>query len=446
MKRSIFKCGGGLLVALAAFALVLAATSCSKKDDAGAASSSSSTGASSGVKELTVWCWDPSFNIYAMNVAAEIYGRDHPDVKVNIVETPWGDLQQKLITSLTANDTKSLPDIILCQDNAIQKNIVNYPKAFYPLEGKVDLSEFAQFKVAFGEYEGKHYSVPFDNGATGTFIRTDIIADAGLTPEDFDDITWSEYIRLGKIVKEKTGKAIVSYSMQDLDCVFLMLQSAGRWVFDEAGNPDMANNPVLKEAMTIYSQMVHEGICITVPDWNAYVSSINNGTVASAINGCWIVATIKAQPNQKGKWAVVSTPRLDNAPGATNYSSQGGSSWMVMASSKNVDLACDFLSKTFAGSKELYETMLPVSGAVATWAPAGDTPAYGVEEEFFGGQQIFKDILSYTMNIPHVKYGVYNYEARDAFQTVASDILTGKQTVDEAIAAAEKQVRFLMGL
>lgn len=24
-------------------------------------------------KQLTVWCWDPQFNIYAMNTAAEIY-------------------------------------------------------------------------------------------------------------------------------------------------------------------------------------------------------------------------------------------------------------------------------------------------------------------------------------------------------------------------------------
>ena len=48
---------------------------------------------------LTVWCWDPAFNIYAMNEAAKIYKADHPNVTVNVVETPWNDLQQKLITS-----------------------------------------------------------------------------------------------------------------------------------------------------------------------------------------------------------------------------------------------------------------------------------------------------------------------------------------------------------
>ena len=44
-------------------------------------------------------------------------------------------------------------DIILCQDTAMQKNISNYPNAFYPLDGKVDISQFAQFKVGYGEFD-----------------------------------------------------------------------------------------------------------------------------------------------------------------------------------------------------------------------------------------------------------------------------------------------------
>ena len=156
---------------------------------------------------LTVWCWDPAFNIYAMNEAAKIYKADHPNVTVNVVETPWNDLQQKLITSLSANATSNLPDIILMQDNAIQKNVMTYPEAFVALNGKMDLSQFAQFKVDVGTIDGKHYGVPFDNGATGTFIRRDIVEQAGLKVSDFNDITWERFIELGKIVKAKTGIA-----------------------------------------------------------------------------------------------------------------------------------------------------------------------------------------------------------------------------------------------
>lgn len=430
-------------VAIAAGCVLFALAGCSRSEESTAATGGESSSAG-GVTELTVWCWDPAFNIYAMNTAAEIYQADHPNVTVNVVETPWNDLQQKLITSLTANDTSALPDIILCQDNALQKNIASYPDAFLPLEDRIDLSQFAQFKADFGEYNGHHYSVPFDNGVTATFLRKDIIEQAGLSVSDFDNITWKRFIELGKTVREKTGTPLITYSAQDLDCLLIMLQSAGTWLFDDDGNPYMKDNPVLKEALSLYAEMSQEGVCVTVPDWNAFIATIQNGSVASVIDGCWIIGSIKGQPNQSGQWTLVTTPRLESE-GATNYSSQGGSSWMVMSSSKNIDVACDFLAKTFAGSVELYNRILPSSGAVATWLPAAEGDAYNQEDEFFGGQQIFKDLVSYSSGIPRVKYGVYNYEARDALQVAVADVLAGRKTVDQAVEEAENQVNFLMG-
>ncbi len=47
---------------------------------------------------LTVWTWDPAFNIYAMKEAEKVYQETHPDFKLNIVETPWDDVQSKIIT------------------------------------------------------------------------------------------------------------------------------------------------------------------------------------------------------------------------------------------------------------------------------------------------------------------------------------------------------------
>ncbi|MCR5764204.1 MAG: extracellular solute-binding protein [Treponema sp.] len=427
-----------------AMAAVLAAgitasfMSCGKKETAAAPAADPNAPA-----KLTVWCWDPGFNIYAMKEAAKIYNREKPNVTIDIVETPWEDLQQKLIASLSANDTSSLPDIILCQDNAILKNVSSYPNAFLPLEGKVDLSQFAQFKVAFGNVNGKNYSVPFDNGVTATFLRTDIIQEAGLSVSDFKDITWERFHELGKIVKEKTGKYMISYVGNDPDFVMVALQSAGTWFFDENGKANIANNKALIEGLKVYADMVADGTCLAVPDWNAFVASVNNGQVASSIDGSWMVGIISAQEDQAGKWAITNTPRL-SVSGAKNSSSQGGSSWMIMASSKNQDLAADFLNKTFAGSKELYETILPSSGAIATWLPAADSPAYEKGNPFFGGQTIYKDFLTYSNDIPRVKYGIYNYEARAEVGVAVADILKGS-SVEDALAKAEKNVKFIMG-
>ena len=38
-----------------------------------------------------------------MKEAAKVYQKDHPDVTVDVIETPWEDIQTKLTTAATSN-------------------------------------------------------------------------------------------------------------------------------------------------------------------------------------------------------------------------------------------------------------------------------------------------------------------------------------------------------
>jgi lactose/L-arabinose transport system substrate-binding protein len=413
-------------------------SSCQKKD---AASQAPAERVADAPVTITVWCWDPTFNVYAMNEAAKIYKQDHSNVTVNVVETAWDDIQQKLTTSLSANQTSNLPDILLMQDNAIQKNVTTFPKGFLPLNGKVDVSQFAQYKVDVATINGQNYGVPFDNGASATFLRRDIVEAAGLQVSDFNDITWDRFIELGKIVKDKTSASLISAVGNENDLVPAMMQSAGTWFFDDAGKVNIANNAVLKEAARVYKSLVDSGVIMLVADWNAYIASLSS--VASTVNGCWIAGSITANTELSGKWAVVSTPRL-NIAGGTNYSSVGGSSWVIMANSKNPDVAADFLSKTFAGSTALYETILPSSGAIATWLPASNSSVYGQPNAFFGGQKIYQEIVGYAGKVPKIKYGLFNYEARNNVALALADVVKGT-AIDAALAKAQQDTEFLIG-
>jgi lactose/L-arabinose transport system substrate-binding protein len=429
-----------LMFAALCAAVVLLSAACSKKAPAPAASAAPDPNAP---VTITIWCWDPTFNVYAMNEAAKVYKGIKPNVTVNIVETPWDDIQQKLTTSLSANQTANLPDIVLMQDNAIQKNVNTFPDAFSSLTGKIDLTQFAQYKVDVGTVNGKNYNVPFDNGASATFLRKDYVEAAGLQVADFNDITWDRFIELGKIIKSKTGHALISAVGNENDLVPAMLQSAGVWFFDADGKLNIANNTALKEAARVYKAMVDSGVIMLTADWNAYIASLNSGSVASTVNGCWIIGSISAEASQAGKWAMVSTPRLD-IPGGTNYSSVGGSSWMLMANSKNPDVAIDFLSQTFGGSVQFYETILPSSGAIGTWLPASASNAYSQPIAYFGGQQVYKEIVDYAGKVPKIKFGIYNYEARNNVALALADVVKGVP-IDAALAKAQKDTEFLIG-
>ena len=137
-------------------------------------------------------------------------------------------------------------------------------------------------------------------------------------------------------------------------------------------------------------------------------------------------------------------PKLDGIDGATNYSNDGGASWVISSNCKNVELAEDFLASTFAGSKELYETILPSSGALSTWLPAAESEVYDEPSEYFGGQKIFSDIVDFASKTPSNITGPYYYDARDALGDAISNITQSGMGVDDALDSAQETVEFTM--
>jgi lactose/L-arabinose transport system substrate-binding protein len=425
----------GLMCLIVLLAAVLVLGGCSKKQETAAPADPNAP------VQLLVWCWDPNFNVFAMREAEKIYRRDNPNVSLDVQDIT--EIEQKLLTALSANDTSTLPDIILMQDNSIQKFVTNFPNAFLPVNGKVDISRFAQFKLDVGNVDGRNYGVPFDNGATAFFLRRDLVEQAGLQVSDFNDITWDRMIELGKIVKQKIGLPLFSFVAGGGDIVQLQLHSAGIWTFDDEGKPYIRDNPVVREIIRLYKDLLDSGILLEVPDWNSYIATMNNSLAVGTIQGCWIIGSITPAADQSGKWAMVNTPRLGNIPTGTNYASQGGSGWMVMAHTKKADRAFDLLDKTFAGSLELYQTILPPSGAISTWLPAAEAAVYAEPQPFFGGQKIYEELMDYASKVPKVKFGLYNYEARDAIQRAMLDVYQGGN-IDAALVTAQQEVEFLM--
>ena len=399
-------------------------------------------------QELTVWCWDPAFNIYAMQEAEKVYNQKHADapIKLNIVETRWSDLQTKFTAIGTSGQTEQLPDIFLMQDNAYQKNYQFYPNLFADLTNSgIDFSKFAPSKVAYSVVDGKNFGVPFDNGTVVNAVRRDYLEEAGFKPEDLKGITWKRFIEIGEQVKAKTGKPMLGVISGEPDLVMMGLQSCGGSLFKEDGSLNMEDNKVLKDLILVYKELIDKGIVQEVNNWDEYISGFTSGNVVGTIQGCWILASVQTTADQAGKWAVVDMPRLyeDDAK-STNFSNNGGSSWGIAGTSKNKELAAKFLGETFAGSVEFYNTILPSSGAIATYLPAANTDAYKQPQKFFADQKIYEDIVGFASKVPSSAPGVYYYEAKDALGTVIVGILGGED-IDKALKTASDEVKFKMG-
>jgi lactose/L-arabinose transport system substrate-binding protein len=424
-------------------AVSVALTGCGGDKGTNGGGESTGGGGGGGDQTLTVWTWDPAFNIFSMQEAEKIYQKDHPDFKLDIQETPWDDLQTKLTTIAQSQSWDELPDIFLMQNNAFQKNVANYPDLVQPLtDSGIKWEEFPESVKAFSTVDGVNYGVPFDAGTAISALRTDLIAEAGLTTADFTDITWDKYIELGKQVKDKTGKAMLSGPAGSSDMIMMMLQSAGASLFDDQGNPTIVDNAALNTAVETYTRLVKEGIFVEVNSWDEYIGGFINGNIAGVVNGVWIAGTIQTAEDQSGKWEITNLPKLDGVDGATNYSANGGSSWAI-SKTGDFDLAADFLKSTFAGSTEFYDIILPKAGAVANWIPAGGSAVYAEPQPFFNDQPVFQMVVEFGAKVPANNTGVYYYEARDAVSAALTKVIGGGDMA-AALAEAQSTVEFAM--
>ena len=402
-----------------------------KKDDTAAAQE----------ETLTVWCWDPNFNVYAMEQAEKMYQKDHPDFKLDIQEKVYSDIETALITAAEADDYSTLPDIFLMQDYSFHKNVANYPGIFTELtDSGVDFSQFSAGKLADSTADGKNYGLPFDNGATIMAIRKDMVEAAGLTVDDFKDTTWSDFIEKAKKVVEKNNVPMLT-SSGGSEIVIEMLQSAGASPMVD-GKVDLVGNEALKKSIETYKQLIDEKVMVDYTDWDQYIASMNKGTAAGVIQGCWIMSSIQAAEEQSGNWAIVDMPKLDGIEGATNYANCGGASWAVSSNCKNTDLAFDFLKSTFGESVELYDDLLPNAGAIASYLPAAESEVYNEASDFYGGQTVYKDIVDFAGKVPGIDYGAYYSDIRSALTDAITNVVQNGADIDSEIKNAQDTVEF----
>ena len=349
----------GALGAVLSLSLALAACS----GGGGGSGTDETTDASGGTGDntLTVWAWDPAFNIYALEEAEKVYQEDNPDFKLEIVETPWEDLQTKLTTLAQSRRDRPAARHLPHAEQRVPEERHQLPGHLRRLRATPTSTSASSPSPssAYSTSTDVNYGVPFDNGTAIGAYRTDILEQAGYTIDDFTDITWDEFLTIGKDVLAKTGKPLLTGQAGSADTIMMMLQSAGASLFDDEGNPTITDNDALLAAIDMYRQLVEAGVFVEVNSWDEYIGTIVNSNTAGIVNGVWISGSIQSAADQSGKWAVTNVPKLDGVDGATNYTANGGSSWAITLERqrrRSPPTSCD---ATFAGSTEFYDTILP---------------------------------------------------------------------------------------
>ncbi|PCI87439.1 MAG: ABC transporter substrate-binding protein [Hyphomicrobiales bacterium] len=391
-------------------------------------------------EEVTIWCWDPNFNVKIMQEAADRYSKTHPDITFNIVDFAKADVEQKLQVALASGATNVLPDIVLIEDYYSQRYLQAFPGSFAEIGAVVDHSVFAPYKVELMSVDGKVYGMPFDSGVTGLFYRIDYLAEAGFSPADMQNITWDRYLEIGQAVVDKTGHKMMGLDPNDAGLTRIMMQSGGQWYFDKSGEElNIIGNEALAKSLEVQQKLQQSNMYKPAAGWAEYVGSFTSGETASVVSGVWMIGTVKSQPDQSGKWGVAPVPRLD-IEGSKNASNLGGSSWYVLETADEKDIAIDFLDEIYAKDLGFYQTILQDRGAVGSLMASRDGDAYQTPDPFFNNEPVWQNFSEWLGEIPAVNYGVYTPEADSAVVALLPAIKDG-MPIEEALKAIDAQVR-----
>ncbi|MBP7495589.1 MAG: sugar ABC transporter substrate-binding protein [Spirochaetales bacterium] len=359
-----------------------------------------------------------------------------PTVKVEFSIVPYGELNQLLTTQAAAGQA---PDIARVTEpyrffqytldiRSYLKN-KNFPKEFMD----------EPLKILTGP-NGEIYGIPHDLTMNGPFVNVSLFKKAGVPLPASDKVTWEEWMKLAKEVKDKTGvpfAAACDKSGHRLDGV---IQSYGGSYFTEDGKGLRIRSPETKKALEDFVRWHKEGM-MPLETWaggTGYVGANQqfiNGLLVFYISGNWQIAQFQENIKDKFEWKVVPNGYIKQ------WGGMPGGKFLITFKSKNPEKAVQVLE--FLGSKE---SMSEFSSKAMFLPTRKDLLETGVQ--YPTRNEDMNTFIKGLANLPksaftdnyHLRFGPVANEVRDRI----TQAITGELTVEKALELAEEKAKELL--
>jgi multiple sugar transport system substrate-binding protein len=359
----------------------------------------------------------------------------HPKEKVRMIELSDSadEQRQRMIQNaeLKSSDFTVLNmDVVWNAEFAANRWIMELPK------DQLKTDQLLKPTVDAASYRGRMYSAPWSSDGGLLYYRKDLLKKADVEPPK----TWDEMKAACKKVKKlPEAKDVSCYSGQfdkyeGLTVNFSeMINGAGGSVVDENGKPTV-NTPEAKKGLKWFVDAYKDG---TIPK-KAITYKEEEGRQAFQKGKLlfhrqwayqWSLANMKDGSSKvAGKFDVSPLPGMTG----TGASSLGGHNLAISSTAKNKATALDFVK--FMTNHENQKKKLALSSQPPTNAALYDDPAMVKKFPFL--PTLKKSILSAKPRPRVVQYG----DATAAIQEAAYGALTGKTSVDAALAKLQKDL------
>jgi putative chitobiose transport system substrate-binding protein len=248
---------------------------------AGCGTSTAANGSGSADKQITLEFWTinlkKNFSDY-INGLIHDYEKMHPNVKIDWVDVPGADVDQKLITALASGD---VPDVV----NETSTGLGVIPSdAVYPISDLVDQSKLSVYVPGLLKgvtEDGKVMAIPWYNGGPPIgVINTDLYKQAGLDPNK-PPKTWEELLNNGKQIHAKLPRIYGSNDLPTVD----VLADEGIPILSSDKKSAKFNTPKAASLVEKFVQGYKDGAVAPgaiTKDTRQYPQTVDNGLVAQA--------------------------------------------------------------------------------------------------------------------------------------------------------------------
>lgn len=188
----------------------------------------------SGKTEVEFWTMQlsPDFDDY-FNALIEEYEAENPDIAIDWLDVPWGDMETKILAAVSANNA---PDVVNLNPNFASQLATR--GAWLTLDDKLSEEEQATYLPGIWQatqLDGNSFGFPWYLTTRVTLYNTEILEEAGISEPP---ATFEELATVAKQVKDETGKYafFISFVPGDAADVLQSFVQMGVPLVDNAGN------------------------------------------------------------------------------------------------------------------------------------------------------------------------------------------------------------------
>ncbi|PYI57340.1 ABC transporter substrate-binding protein [Paenibacillus flagellatus] len=392
--------------------------------------------------DITVWAWEHAMK--AMMPEIDGFLRKYPNVRVHTVMLSNDDAYKRFLLANASNT--GAPDVAAIPEPYVGQYIEI--GALHDLTSMIrpNRRKIVDTKWPDVTRDGKYYAMPWDSGPVGLFYRRDVFERAGF-PSDPDGVsellaTWDDYLRVGKIIKEKTGAYMNALPLESgvgITTMFeYMLSQEGTLYLDKA-NRVTINSPLALSALKKLIEMNDSGITLSAePGTRPYNEALQKGYVATVLEAVWMGGTLQeVAPDSSGLWGVAKMPAW--RPGGSRAAEAGGSYLGVSRLSTNKRAAWAFIDYML-GEAETVNNMFRRAYLFPALKEAYDDPMYDEPQPFFAGQRTRRFFVRLAEEAKPVYFSDDFRDLREIAEFEAFKAIKNASSPEAAILQMEKRM------